>query len=345
MKVFDRFLLILLAKAEEKYIVYHTCYQFSQKRKRGLMEPKYQEQLSKLVDRSEPVNILNEVRRHFYSVYDRESFSPVERGFMLIAALFRGDFPGYKRCSTAYHDFNHTLDTFLATARILDGYAVSDGTISMSVARRVLLAALFHDAGYIQEEGDNEGTGAKYTQHHVERSEQFVFKNASTFGLTQEDAEEISLLIRFTDMSCELVSMNNHSSEKALVGKMLGTADLLGQMADRTYLEKLLFLYHEFREAGIEGFATEFDIIRKTKGFYEIAMKRLDIDLGQVYRFASDHFNARHGINKNLYIESLERQIAYLDEIMKDDQTNFRKKLKRLDLEAIGEHYHNQSIQ
>ena len=31
---------------------------------------------------------------------------------------------------------------------------------------------------------------------------------------------------------------------------MLGTADLIGQMADRYYLEKLLLLYEEFSEAG-----------------------------------------------------------------------------------------------
>ena len=31
-------------------------------------------------------------------------------------------------------------------------------------------------------------------------------------------------------------------------------ADLVGQMSDRAYLEKLLFLYYEFKEAGFPGY-------------------------------------------------------------------------------------------
>ncbi len=64
---------------------------------------------------------------------------------------------------------------------------------------------------------------------------------------------------------------------------MLGSADLLGQMSDRAYLEKLLFLYKEFREAGIPGFNTEFDIIRKTVDFYEITVQRLRGPFAEAY--------------------------------------------------------------
>ena len=119
-----------------------------------------------------------------------------------------------------------------------------------------------------------------------------------------------------------------------------GPFENLDPVTDRAYLEKLLFLYYEFREAGVPGFDSEFDILKKTKSFYDIAMKRLDTDLSQVYRYAAEHFRARHGISTNLYIESIERQMKYLDGIIEDSSSNFRKKLKRLDLETIeSSHY------
>ena len=55
--------------------------------------------------------------------------------------------------------------------------------------------------------------------------------------------------------------------ENEILGKMLGTADLLGQMSDRTYLEKLPFLYLEFKHAGIDGVGTELDFFDSTPGF------------------------------------------------------------------------------
>ena len=37
-----------------------------------------------------------------------------------------------------------------------------------------MLAILMHDTGYLKKRGDNEGTGAKYTLTHVDRSIQFA---------------------------------------------------------------------------------------------------------------------------------------------------------------------------
>jgi hypothetical protein len=43
----------------------------------------------------------------------------------------------------------------------------------------------------------------------------------------------------------------------------------------------------------------------------------------------NDHFKTRHGVNRDLYSESVIRQMSYLDTIIADDSTNFRKKLRR----------------
>ena len=104
-------------------------------------------------------------------------------------------------------------------------------------------------------------------------------------------------------------------------------------MSDRAYLEKLLFLYYEFKEAGFAGYETEFDMLRKTMGFYELTVSRLDGDLGGVRAMARRHFAERWGADHDLYAEAMGRQMDYLQNILDDASTNFRKKLKRLDLE------------
>lgn len=107
-------------------------------------------------------------------------------------------------------------------------------------------------------------------------------------------------------------------------------------MADRTYLEKLLFLYYEFREADFPGYDTEFDILRKTLGFYESTKIRLFETLNNASNYAYEHFESRYGVKKNLYMESIQRQIDYLQSIIDDDSANFRTKLKRLDLDEVS---------
>ncbi len=286
-------------------------------------------QLSQLIDNSNPKNVIREVFRIFACHYPKKHFRPVRKCYRLTLRLFRGRFTGYQACNTEYHNLSHTLDALLCTARILDGYNLVAGVIPVAVAVNLLRAALLHDCGYIQEEWDTEGTGAKYTSNHVERSIAFLMKHGRARGISDSEAEQMSWIIQSTGISVKIDSIPFSSSEIKIAGTMLGTADLLGQMSDRVYLEKLLFLYYEFREAGIPGFNTEYDIIRKTVDFYEVTKRKFQDDYMQVYRYVQDHFKERFGIDRNLYLEAIDRHIAYLRNIIADDTTNFRHKLKR----------------
>ena len=49
------------------------------------------------------------------------------------------------------------------------------------------------------------------------------------------------------------------------------------------------------------------------------------------------HFRIRHGIEKNLYVIAMERQMNYLRSIIEDQTTNFRHKLKRGDQKKLHE--------
>ncbi len=294
-------------------------------------------QLALILDSDNPQAVINEVQTIFFQNYKLEAFDNIENVFNHIVSLFKGNFKGYRRCNTEYHDLKHTHDAFLATARLIDGKNISAGVFREGKAVNLLLAALLHDTGYIQDDSDTEGTGAKYTAVHVKRSIEFTEKNAGILNLSDNQVSEISSFIACTGMKSDYISTLTGDDHAG--GCILGTADLIGQMSDRAYLEKLLFLYYEFNEAGMEGFDTTFDILRKTLAFYESTMERLDITLLKSHEYARHHFKKRLGIDENLYMTAIDKQMEYLKKIINDESTNFRNKLKRLNVEEIEGRY------
>jgi hypothetical protein len=296
-------------------------------------------QISQILDNTKLVKVIQNAEKIFCSWYSERYFEKIRKAFQLTFLLFNGKFPGYKACNTEYHDFSHTVDAFVAVLRLIDGYNFSEKLLPVKIARNLILASLLHDTGYIQEKDDNDGTGAKYTKNHVERSSLFLIKNRDFFNIEPDELNEISNYISSTGLNVQWERIPFENEEQEIAGAMMGTADLLGQMADRRYLEKLLFLYYEFKEAGIPGYDTEFDILRKTLDFYKVTMERLDGTLLKVYRYAEEHFKNRYDIPYNLYLIAIDRHMEYIKKILSDQTTNFRKKLRRMDLENIEKKY------
>jgi hypothetical protein len=294
-------------------------------------------QLSQLVDTRDPEKVIEEVLRIFYYHYSEDSALRVRLAFSQVRSLFAGEFPGYRECLAEYHDFNHTMSVLLASARLLDGYNIERVFLPEEMAIQLLLATLLHDTGYIQEDWDTEGTGAKYSRQHEQRSIEFLERHAGVFEIEEPEIEPIVRLIQSTDLKTDFARIAFPSEEEQDAGAILGSADILGQMSDRAYLEKLLFLYHEFREAGIPGYETEFDILKKTRDFYEAVKGRLRDTYLHVFELANHHFRERYQINRNLYIVAVDRQMAYLDRIIGDQSSNFRHKLKRGDQARLHE--------
>ena len=294
-------------------------------------------QLAQIVDPEDFTAVQGEVIKLYSFHYAEKSFRGIEQCFQEVERLFAGNFKGYKACNTQYHDFRHTVHVYFAAARILDGHNLKHQgwELSQAFAQKLLTSALLHDIGYLQEEGDTEGTGAMYTANHVARGTTLLMKHHDALGIRSDDAACTSRFILGTDINTAFEDIPFQSEQERICGAITGTADLLGQMADREYLERLLFLYYEFREAGIPGYATEYDIIRKTKDFYLLVMKRFRECLMSTFRYATYHFRERYGINRNLYMTAVNRNIVYLDRIIRDDTTNFRHKLKRGDEQLL----------
>lgn len=288
--------------------------------------------LSSLVDRNSSENVLGEVKAVYALMYGDSEFGIIEQVFDDVRRLFRGEYPGYRGCTTEYHDFDHTLDVFLAAARLIHGVQAGGRPIGKEAAGLGLTAALMHDTGYIQQLDDNDGTGAKYTRVHVERSVEFMkryFKEKNLPDFSVRQVQDCGCLIMSTAIDKGFDDIPFSSPEMALVGRIEFAADLLGQMADRLYLEKLLFLYHEFAEGQVMGYEGELDLLRKTTGFYEAISGRLRREMADLENHMRTHFRIRWGVDRDLYQSEIESNLRYLKHVLEKHSVEYRSKLRR----------------
>lgn len=284
--------------------------------------------LADFVDTADPQCVLAEVKTTARMAHPGMDFSFMEKAMADAARLFRGEYPGYRPSNTKYHDLKHTLEVVLATARLLHGAHAAGRAVSPRTMRIALLAALFHDAGLIQSEDDTSGTGAKYTIGHEKRSVSFVESYLLNGGFPAEDIRDIGLAIAGTNLSQKFAEIPYADEEMVLAGQSLAAADLLAQMADREYLEKLLLLFLEFQEAGLP-YESMFDLLQRTHGFYAMATERQERILGGVYAFMTPHFTVRWDLPRDMYSESIAQNMEYLKDVLKLGPENYMDKLKR----------------
>lgn len=284
--------------------------------------------VSNTVNVTDPTDVTAALRRILDRRYPEYDFSPVDRLVGDLDRLYRGDYPGFRACDVAYHDLQHVMDVSLAMVRLIDGYESrhQDGArLGPERALAGVAAALFHDAGYIRRERDNRHrNGAEYTRIHVSRSARFLSEYLPTVGLRRllPCCERI---VHFTGYEREISTLVVEDSGERALGALLGTADLIAQMADVDYLRKVRkYLYREFRQGGMAGregyYSTTGTIYRSpqhlmeaTPGFIQDAIEtRLEGSFGGVYRYAADHFGG-----PNLYMEAIEHNLRSLRKLLR----------------------------
>ena len=224
--------------------------------------------------------------------------------------VFSGKYKGYRESNTSYHDIDHTLSVTLTAARLMHG-CMDEITLSPKDILTGLISALFHDIGLIQTSDDTEGTGAKYTVGHEQRSIAFMEAYLTKKRAAKKMIADSTKIIESTILSISPKDLTFRNDEIYMLGKIIGSADLLGQVADRDYFKKLFSLYLEFEEAGVPGYDSELDLIKKTEGFYtNVVKKRLVEDLDNVAKLMFNHLKKRWGVKKDLYQESITENIV-----------------------------------
>jgi len=277
--------------------------------------------VSCLVNTTEPTVVNAEVNRIFHELYPTGSTAAMDRAFRDLAALYKGQYPGYHACDTAYHDVQHVLDVTLAMARLIDGYERGRAglePLDAAMFRLGVVAALFHDCGYVRTLDDTEHkTGAELTLTHVSRGAHFLKDYLPRIGMS-DVADIAAALIHFTGYETPVAQIKVPTLAHQLLGRLLGSADIIAQMSDRCYLEKCRDrLYPEFLAGGIarrrlaDGneevlYLSGDDLVRKTPFFYQGATRRLNTDLGGAHRYAQDHFGGQ-----DLYMEELRKNIEF----------------------------------
>ena len=270
--------------------------------------------------------------------YPGEELAPLRRAFADMKALFTGRYPGYLACDTLYHDLRHTLDMTLATARLIDGHDRVCAATDRLGARRAMfgvMVALLHDSGYIRRHSESGvENGAVFTKVHVSRSASFLASYLPTIGFAAE-ADTAARMTHFTGYELDIEKIELEDPQDRLLGRIVGTSDLIAQMADRQYIEKCRdFLYREFVWGGIaretlpDGqeivrYTSATDLVIKTPGFYQYLVRpRLEKRLEGVDRYAAAHFDG-----PNLYQEEIARNMQYLHETIESGEFN---RLRRL---------------
>jgi len=279
------------------------------------------------VNVEDPQRVRDAVVGLFAARYPGVDFTTLGRAFDDFQALFAGRFPGYLACDTPYHDVRHTLDMTLAMARLIDGHERVCAPAERLGARRAalgVLVALLHDAGYLKRSSESHvANGAVFTKMHVSRSAEFAAAYLPQIGFGAE-AALAAKLVHFTGYEMDADEIQVGEPRDRMLGWMVGTADLIGQMSDRMYLEKCRdFLYQEFVWANIarekigDGlevvrYASAADLMVKTPGFYEyVARARIARKLGGADRFAEAHFDG-----PSLYQSEIDRNIDFLRQVV-----------------------------
>jgi hypothetical protein len=279
-----------------------------------------------------PQSMIAEVVKIVQLMMPDFDFSRVMMVYQDISKLFEGNFIGYRLCNTRYHDLRHTEDCTLEFARIMHGAFLNGKTLSVEGINLGLISALMHDTGYIQKVWDAQGTGAKYTRTHVERSVEFTKRYFSIKGYPVSDYTYCKNCLYCTGLSVKINSIQFISAENELMGKILGVADLIGQMSDWNYLEKLPSLYCEYQEGHVAGYETEFDLIKETPRFWQFSQARFANELGSVDRYLKDHFRVRWGIDRDLDREAIEFNMSRLNYILQNFPSEYQRFLCRHNL-------------
>lgn len=165
-----------------------------------------------------------------------------------------------------YHNIEHTTFVTLVGQDIIRGKHIKEGRVTPLDWLHYTISLLCHDIGYVKGvckldnreknmfatgKGDETvkieygGTDASLTQYHVDRGKLFVKDRFEGHSII--NWKVISDNIELTRFP--VPSSTDHSDTNGFPGMVRG-ADLLGQLSDPRYLNKIAALFYEFQETG-----------------------------------------------------------------------------------------------
>lgn len=188
-------------------------------------------------------------------------------------------------CDALYHNLEHSVMVTLVGQEILRGKYLSEGSVSAREWVHFIVSLLCHDIGYVKgicprdEPGIAQinadgatlaipagATGAFLTPYHVERGKVFVMNRFKDHPVLS--ARVIARNIEHTRFP--VPQAGDGHSDNDYPG-LVRAADLIGQLADPNYLQKLPALFHEFEETGANqriGYQSPDDVRENYPNFF-----------------------------------------------------------------------------
>ncbi|MCU0518821.1 MAG: metal-dependent phosphohydrolase [Oscillatoria sp. Prado101] len=165
-----------------------------------------------------------------------------------------------------YHNVEHTILVSLVGQEVLRGKHIREGGVSCEDWLHFTISLLCHDIGYVKgvcrKDRPAEGlyatgidgkmvilpagaTDASLTPYHVDRGKLFI--NERFGGHRLIDAEVIKRNIELTRFP---VPKDEDHQDTINYPGLVRAADLIGQLSDPRYLQKISALFYEFEETG-----------------------------------------------------------------------------------------------
>lgn len=201
-----------------------------------------------------------EVRRAYQAVFPNQEPAIVDS----LESACRTALEGLANTDAPYHDMEHTILVTEVGQEILRAKLQVDGGITPQDWLHFVTSLLFHDIGYVRGvcRADRGGryvinldgdlttppvgaTDAYLTPYHVDRGQIFVRERFADDSLL--DVEQLCRNIEHTRFP---VPATNDYQEVADFPGLVRAADLIGQLADPRYIQKLSKLFAEFNETG-----------------------------------------------------------------------------------------------
>jgi hypothetical protein len=186
-----------------------------------------------------------------------------------------------------YHNVEHTILVTLAGQEILRGKHIREGGVSCEDWLNVIISLLCHDIGFVKGICLNDSptestyvtgiydtkillhfgsTDAALAPFHVDRGKLFIEERFGNHWLI--NAQEVKRNIELTRFP---VPADEDHADNVNYPGLVRAADLIGQLSDPRYLQKIPALFYEFKETGVHknfGYYSPGDVRKNYPTFY-----------------------------------------------------------------------------
>ncbi len=203
----------------------------------------------------------------------------------IIAASATDALESISKSNALYHNVEHTIQVTLVGQEILRGKHLRESSVSCQDWLQSIVSLLCHDIGYVKgicrDDGDNlyaTGNGAErvalergrtdasFMAYHVDRGKLYVEERFG--GQPEIDVRAVKNNIELTRFP---FPANEDPLNTADYPCLVRAADLIGQLSDPHYLNKIPALFYEFEETGFNkttGYRTPADVLAHYPDFY-----------------------------------------------------------------------------